>query len=123
MVKWSLSLPVELLHQICSAVPQRTSYFIGWLDQMNILPGFGRLLFDSRFPHLLTTMKPEEEIVNRMDQLGENIANLQAANEEFRTHQDFLLDEIGHIKIYLELLVNKLGRCFIELLKQLFAVA
>lgn len=47
-----------------------------------------------------------EELAEQLEQLSENVANLQAASEGFKNHRDQLLDEIGDIKNYLELLVS-----------------
>ena len=47
-------------------------------------------------------------LANQLQQLAENVANLQEANEEFKSkhHQEDLLAEIGDMKGYLELLVG-----------------
>lgn len=48
-----------------------------------------------------------EELAGQLERLSENVANLQAAGDEFKQHQESLLDDIGQMKAYLELLVCK----------------
>ncbi len=48
------------------------------------------------------------QLANQLQQLTENVANLQEANEEFKSkyHQENLLAEVGDMKGYLEILVT-----------------
>ena len=47
-----------------------------------------------------------EELASQLERLSENVANLQSAGDEFKQHQESLLDDIGQMKAYLELLVR-----------------
>lgn len=44
--------------------------------------------------------------MNQLSLLSENVSNLQSANEDLKGHQKALLDDIGNMRSYLELLVN-----------------
>lgn len=46
-----------------------------------------------------------DQLVNQLQLLSENVSNLQAANEDLKGHQSALLDDIGNMRSYLELLV------------------
>lgn len=53
------------------------------------------------------TLSHINQLANQLQQLAENVANLQEANEEFKSRyqQENLLAEVGDMKVYLELLV------------------